>query len=49
MTVRPVCPYGDPLCPCPDGLLCHYEGPDAYPPPEGYEPPPPESTTENVT
>lgn len=29
------CPYGDPLCPCPDGLLCHYEGEDAWDPP-GY-------------
>jgi hypothetical protein len=18
------CPFGDPLCPCPDGLACHY-------------------------
>jgi hypothetical protein len=22
------CSHGDPLCPCPDGDLCHYEGPD---------------------
>lgn len=22
------CPHGDPTCPCPDGLLCHYEDPD---------------------
>lgn len=21
----PVCPHGDPCCPCPDGLACHYE------------------------
>ena len=20
-----VCPHGDPTCPCPDGLACHYE------------------------
>ena len=25
MTDKPVCPYGDPLCPCPDGDTCHYE------------------------
>jgi hypothetical protein len=23
------CPYGDPTCPCQDGDMCHYEGPDA--------------------
>lgn len=23
MTVT--CPHGDPTCPCPDGLACHYE------------------------
>ena len=28
---RTVCPYGDLGCPCPDGLMCHYEGPDAWP------------------
>jgi hypothetical protein len=22
------CPHGDPLCPCPDGDPCHYEGLD---------------------
>jgi hypothetical protein len=27
------CPHGDPSCPCPDGLECHYEGPDAWPSP----------------
>lgn len=27
------CPHGDPTCPCPDGLSCHYEGPDAWPSP----------------
>ena len=21
----PLCPYGDPACPCLDGALCHYE------------------------
>lgn len=21
---KPLCPYGDRLCPCPDGLACHY-------------------------
>ena len=26
-----VCPGGDPTCPCQDGDLCHYEGPDAWP------------------
>ena len=30
---RKTCPYGDPTCPCPDGLLCHYEGPDPMTPP----------------
>lgn len=29
------CPHGDSGCPCPDGLACHYEGPDAWPKPEG--------------
>jgi hypothetical protein len=23
------CSHGDPTCPCPDGLACHYEGDDA--------------------
>lgn len=22
------CKYGDPLCPCQDGDMCHYEGPN---------------------
>lgn len=22
------CPHGDPTCPCQDGDVCHYEGPD---------------------
>lgn len=22
---RPICPHGDPTCPCPDGDVCHYE------------------------
>lgn len=26
MTVGLPCKYGDPLCPCQDGMLCHYEG-----------------------
>lgn len=25
------CPHGDLACPCPDGLICHYEGPDPWP------------------
>ena len=29
----PICPHGDPTCPCPDGLQCHYEGRDAWPEP----------------
>lgn len=29
-----ICPHGDPSCPCPDGLMCHYGGPDAWPEPE---------------
>ena len=28
INARLVCPHGDRQCPCPDGLLCHYEGPD---------------------
>ena len=31
---RTTCPFGDPTCPCPDGLMCHYEGPDAWEAPE---------------
>lgn len=31
---QPVCKYGDPLCPCPDGDQCHYEGKDAWPAPQ---------------
>ncbi len=27
------CKHGDPLCPCPDGDPCHYEGDDAWPSP----------------
>jgi hypothetical protein len=27
------CKYGDPTCPCQDGDMCHYEGPNAWPPP----------------
>jgi hypothetical protein len=29
-----VCKYGDPFCPCPDGDMCHYEGPGAWKPPQ---------------
>ena len=31
--VKP-CIGNDPLCPCQDGLMCHYEGPDAWPLPD---------------
>jgi hypothetical protein len=24
------CPHGDETCPCQDGDLCHYEGPDPW-------------------
>lgn len=24
------CKYGDPSCPCQDGDMCHYEGPNAW-------------------
>jgi len=27
------CKYGDPLCPCQDGDMCHYEGPNPMTPP----------------
>jgi len=27
------CKYGDKLCPCQDGDMCHYEGPNAMTPP----------------
>ncbi len=27
------CKYGDPLCPCQDGDMCHYEGPNPMKPP----------------
>lgn len=33
-SVKPICKYGDPLCPCPDGDLCHYEGENPMRPPE---------------
>lgn len=32
--MMPACKYGDPLCPCQDGDMCHYEGPDAMKPPK---------------
>lgn len=25
LTRLSACPYGDPTCPCPDGLACHYQ------------------------
>lgn len=28
-----ICKYGDPFCPCPDGDMCHYEGPNPMPAP----------------
>jgi len=28
------CKYGDPYCPCQDGDMCHYEGPNPMPPPK---------------
>ena len=32
----PLCKYGDPLCPCQDGDMCHYEGKHPmYPPLDG--------------
>lgn len=32
---RDTCPHGDPACPCPDGDMCHYEGPDPMSAPAG--------------
>ena len=32
-TPKKTCKYGDPICPCQDGDMCHYEGPDAWEPP----------------
>lgn len=32
-TCKKPCPHGDPLCPCQDGDLCHYEGPNPMPAP----------------
>ncbi len=37
------CIGNDPLCPCQDGDMCHYEGPDAWPIPD------PVSTQQNQT
>ena len=34
--VRLTCPHGDMGCPCADGLMCHYEGPDAWPEPGAF-------------
>lgn len=31
---KPKCIGNNPLCPCQDGDLCHYKGPDAWPIPE---------------
>ena len=28
------CKYGDPYCPCQDGDMCHYEGPNPMTPPK---------------
>jgi len=28
------CKYGDPTCPCQDGDMCHYEGPNPMKPPK---------------
>ena len=30
---RACCPHGDPQCPCQDGDMCHYEGPNPFPEP----------------
>jgi len=30
----PECKYGDPFCPCQDGDMCHYEGPNPWSPPK---------------
>lgn len=30
---RRVCKFGDPSCPCQDGDMCHYEGPNPWSPP----------------
>ena len=30
------CKYGDPTCPCQDGDLCHYEGKNAWKPPDAF-------------
>lgn len=38
---KKVCPHGDPACPCPDGDMCHYEGPNPWKSPL----PAPEETT----
>ena len=31
--IRLICPSGDKNCPCPDGDMCHYEGPNPMTPP----------------
>jgi len=31
--LRKPCKYGDPLCPCQDGDMCHYDGPNPWRPP----------------
>ena len=33
MTLGLPCKYGDPTCPCQDGDMCHYEGPNPMTPP----------------
>lgn len=45
MTAGEPCPFGDPLCPCQDGDICHYvddpvTGTKAWPPPEVWPGPP---------
>lgn len=32
-----ICGYGNPLCPCPDGDPCHYEGENPWPAPYPFE------------
>ena len=39
---KAICPHGDPGCPCPDGLWCHYEddpGDKDWPATKAMEPP----------
>lgn len=34
------CDFGDPTCPCQDGLMCHYKGDNPWPPPKERAPEP---------